>query len=160
MSNNDTTTAERGIRSAESEAYLPHGPGLRLVTTPGVETGEWREFQVTLAPELSILMRDPKTGESFIPPETGLEIMAQACGMLAAALPGATPGAVGVVGAVRGYEYETRDFRVGEVLQARVKPIMLERELIVCEGELSVVGEERARQRARITVVLQGDIKV
>jgi predicted hotdog family 3-hydroxylacyl-ACP dehydratase len=138
------------------EAFpLPHGEGLRLVQGAGVTAGEWRSFPVTIQPSLSALSA---RGEAA--PELGLEVMAQACGMLLANKETQDQGAtsrIGFVGAARSYRYEPIPFRVGEQLEVRVKPELLEESLVVCEAELYRGANGAPAQSARITLSIRAE---
>jgi predicted hotdog family 3-hydroxylacyl-ACP dehydratase len=79
--------------------------------------------------------------------------MAQACGMLLSTETSLDAGTLGVVAAVRGYEYSSEPFLVGQTLIVTVRPVMLEGELAVCEGELCEQQGGSVLQRARITLV-------
>jgi predicted hotdog family 3-hydroxylacyl-ACP dehydratase len=131
---------------------LPHGPTLQLLRDGGRKIEGWFEFEVELQSTLCVVESD-----GTVSPEVGLEVMAQACGV-AMAHPGDgafAPKRIGFVAAVRGYEYRLEPFVVGQLIRARVRPEMCEESLIVCEAELFVDGEDVARQRARITLVLK-----
>lgn len=134
---------------------LPHGEGLRLVRGAGVAVGEWRSFPVTIEPSLSALS---SRGEAA--PELGLEMMAQACGMLLAQQGAPSQGAsgrVGLVGAARSYRYELAPFRIGDKLEVRVKPELVEESLVVCEAELYRSAGGAPAQSARITLSIRAE---
>lgn len=136
---------------------LPHGKGMRLLCGSPVVSQEWLRCDVALSSDLSVV-----DAKGRAPAELGLEMMAQACGVLLAreaAQHGAAPR-VGMVGAVRGYEYDTVPFQVGEDVYVRVKSDLCEESLIVCEAELFRDGAVAPSQRARITLILkeQGSI--
>lgn len=140
---------------------LPHGPGIRLVCDYGLEADGWVSFSIRLSRSMSVVASEYGTAV----PELGLEIMAQACGMVAARqalhdthsshrdLPQRM--LQGVVGAVRNYEFEVRSFSVEEDIAVRVRPDLVEAHLVVCDCELYRVASEVPSQRARITIVMQ-----
>ena len=140
--------------SFSPETILPHGAGMRLLSQPGALLDGWMTYEVVMEPWFSVL----EDGASA-PPELGLEMMAQACGMVVADNDnGAPPSArIGVVGAVRGYTYTPLPFVVGERVSVRVKPEVLEAGVAVCEGEIYRAGNSSPDQRARITLVITKD---
>jgi predicted hotdog family 3-hydroxylacyl-ACP dehydratase len=130
---------------------LPHGPGLQLLGERIDTTGEWLTYSVSLTSGLSVC-----DSRGHIEPEIGLEIMAQACGMLLALEESHSKKAIGVVASVRGYEYTIEPFSVGQTLIVRVRPEMTDASLVVCEGELCTHADLQVIQRARITLLLRG----
>lgn len=129
---------------------LPHGEGLRLVRGTGTPVGEWRSYLVTLGSSISALTPDGQAA-----PELGLEMMAQACGMLLAQEGAA--GRIGLVGAVRSYRYGPLPFQVGEAIEVRVRPELLEPSLVVCEAELYRGAADVPSQSARITISIRAE---
>jgi predicted hotdog family 3-hydroxylacyl-ACP dehydratase len=135
---------------------LPHGRGMQLL-------GERREFcdgsigyQVRLTPEMSVV----EVSETAAP-ELGLEMMAQASGMLIGHQGSAESFArrVGAVAAVRDYSYEAVPFRVGERIEVRVKAESLDGDIVICEGLLFRGESHVPAQRARITlIVTEGEV--
>lgn len=134
---------------------LPHGPGMQLLVGGGEVVDGWLTFRVNLTPTLSVVEVD-----GLAPSELGLEMMAQACGMLVAGEEHTEHKAprVGVVGAVRGYSYDAEPFRVGEGIRVRVKADVCEDDLVVCEGELYRGDVTTPSQRARITLIVSGEV--
>lgn len=130
---------------------LPHGKGMRLLTGAGELVDGWLSYLARLSSDMSIVDR-----YGVAPAEVGLEIMAQACGMLSADayVDGQATPRVGVIGAVRGYRYSAEPFRVGEAMRVRVKADVIEDSIVVCEGELYRDGAAEAAQRARITLII------
>lgn len=131
---------------------LPHGPTLQLLRAGGRQVDDWYEFEVGLESTLCVV-----ESNGTVAAEVGLEMMAQACGVAMARPADGSPALkrIGFVAAVRGYEYRLEPFVVGQVIRARVRPEMCEESLVVCEAELLLDGEDAARQRARITLVLR-----
>lgn len=131
---------------------LPHGAGMKLLRgTPTLVEG-WLRCDVALSPHLSVVDSSGRASA-----ELGLEMMAQACGVFLAHesnRSGSGPR-VGMVGAVRGYEYETLPFHVGEEISVRVKSDLCEESIIVCEAELYRSMAPEPSQRARITLILK-----
>jgi predicted hotdog family 3-hydroxylacyl-ACP dehydratase len=128
---------------------LPHGPGLRFISSAGTESSEGVIFDVTITDALSVIEAD-----GTVVPEAGLEIMAQACGMMIAHhRPQEATCVRGVVAAVRGYQYDAKPFQRGDALIVRVKVDLVESSLVVCDAEISRGGGS-VEQRARITLVL------
>jgi predicted hotdog family 3-hydroxylacyl-ACP dehydratase len=86
--------------------------------------------------------------------------MAQACGVAAAwnVAEEAPRSRRGVVGAIKGYEYETEQLSRFDALIARVKSDLEGGSVLVCDAELSREGEIAPLQKARITIVfMEGD---
>lgn len=132
--------------------FMPHGEGLQLVRGRGIERDGWVVFSVRIDAAVSALSEG---GEAA--PELGLEVMAQGCGALLARIDSEASESVhrfGVVGAVRSYRYEATPFRVGEHLEVRVKPDLVERNLIVCDAELYRGRSSEAAQSARLTLII------
>ena len=143
--------AANAPQTIEPRAVLPHGPGLQLLGER-IETADaWLTYGVSLTSDLSVCNEHGQ-----IEPELGLEIMAQACGMLLALEETHSEKTIGVVASVRGYEYTNQPFSVGQTLIVRVRPEMTDASLVVCEGELCTHGGGEVIQRARITLLLQG----
>lgn len=130
---------------------LPHGAGMRLLATSGELVDGWLEYPVRLSSEMSIVDE-----RRLAPPELGLEMMAQACGMLVASESSGDSGGrrIGVVGAVRGYEYGCVPFEVSEDVRVRVKADVAEEDIVVCDAELYRGSEGSPAQRARITLIV------
>jgi predicted hotdog family 3-hydroxylacyl-ACP dehydratase len=146
MTHTETADVGRG--------QLPHGPGMRLVCGDGREGDGWFSYPVRLDLTMSVV----SAVEGDAPPELGLEMMAQACGVFAAQRTqsdGIIPRG-GVVGAVRNYEYEARRFVVGEQIVVRIRPDLVEAHLVVCDCELLRGADKEPSQRARVTIVMQG----
>ena len=150
------------LQNLEPTDGLPHGAGLRFLAGAGRRDGDAFIFEALLSEQLSIAEVD-----STIAPEAGLEMMAQACGMVLANAQADGASFVddlkvrmsprrGVVGAVRGYEYAVEPFRIGERVIVRVCPDVVEPELLVCDAEI-VRGDNSVCQRARITLIVQGN---
>ncbi len=131
---------------------LPHGPALQLLRDTVREVDGWLECEVDLQSTLCVVESD-----GVVAPEVGLEMMAQACGVVSAEPVGGAPQLkrIGFVAAVRGYEYRLEPFVVGQVIRARIRPEICEDSLVVCQAELLIDGEDVPRQRARITLVLR-----
>ena len=133
---------------------LPHGAGLQLLKDVGQRYEDRWEFVTALEPRSSALLAD---GEGV--PELGLEIMAQAAGVVIAhermAQAGSSAVAGGVVGAVRGYEYQSSNFTTAHGIRIVVRSDMCDEVVGVCQCELFVDEEAAPRQRARITIILQ-----
>jgi predicted hotdog family 3-hydroxylacyl-ACP dehydratase len=111
-------------------------------------------YKIRLTAGMSVL----EAGDTA-PAELGLEMMAQASGMLIARQ-GTVEGLarrVGVVGAARDYSYETVPFRVGEHIEVRVKAESLDGEVVICECVLFRGESEVPAQRARITLFVTED---
>ena len=131
---------------------LPHGKGLQFLTNTGTMRDGWLEFIVRFSQELSVV-----DAQGLIDPEVGLELMAQACGMvLLQGEPGAAASPrLGVIAAVRGYEYAVQAFAVGESVRVRVKSDLVDASVVVCEGELFSDMIDTRCQHARITLVIK-----
>ena len=128
---------------------LPHGPGLHFLGEQREGAGADLIFAVLLTNDLCVVGAD-----GTIEPEVGLEIMAQACGMLVAGELVHGKRSRGVVAAVRGYEYHLTPLAIGQRLVVTARPVMVDGELAVCEGEIAEQGQGSAViQRARITLV-------
>jgi predicted hotdog family 3-hydroxylacyl-ACP dehydratase len=126
---------------------LPHGPGLHFLGERRESSDGELAYAVLLSNNLCVV-----GAAGTIEPEVGLEIMAQACGMLMSADNVQREKSAGVVAAVRGYEYSATPLFVGQRLIVTARPVMVDGELAVCEGELAD-EEGRALQMARITLV-------
>lgn len=133
------------------QEILPHGPGMQLLDGGGELVDGWLRYHVTISSRLSVL-----EDGAWAPPELGLEMMAQACGMLTARDESSLSSGprMGVVGAVRGYSYEPTAFQLGDEFEVRVRAEMVEDALVVCEGALHRKGSETPLQQARITLIL------
>jgi predicted hotdog family 3-hydroxylacyl-ACP dehydratase len=138
------------LKTALPHTVLPHGPGLQLLGERIDTTDEWLTYSVSLNSELSVC-----DAQGHIEPEIGLEIMAQACGMLLALEESHSKKSLGVVASVRGYEYTVQPFSVGQTLIVRVRPEMSDASLVVCEGELCTHADLEVIQSARITLLLR-----
>jgi predicted hotdog family 3-hydroxylacyl-ACP dehydratase len=134
---------------------LPHGPGMQLLSGEGESIDGWLAYDVDLCSTMSVLEADGSA-----PPELGLEMMAQACGMLIANNSGSEMGQrrIGVVGAVRGYSYIPAPFHVGERARVQVKADVCEDGIVVCDGELYRGDELSPSQRARITLIVTDEV--
>lgn len=141
----------------DPSVILPHGAGMQLLDGPGRLLDGWLAFKVRRGPDVVVYASD-----GTAPPELGLEIMAQACGMAAAQNSGgkAPQSMQGVVGAIRGYEYGTEPLLRSQALIARVKSDLVDGSVVVCDAELSREGETTPAQKARITIVfMEEDFK-
>lgn len=136
---------------------LPHGAGMQLLEGPGRIVDGWLSFKVRRSADLVVYSSD-----GTAPPELGLEIMAQACGMAAVlnAESNASPAMRGVVGGIRGYEYGTAPLVNSHPLIARVKSDLVDGSVVVCDAELLQEDEKTPLQKARITIVfMEEDVK-
>lgn len=139
-------------RGKSPRDLLPHGPGLQVLGEQLDRGDDWLTYGVNLTDRLSVF---DESGVAV--PELGLEIMAQACGMLLGARSSGGKGVFGVVASVRSYEYLTESFVVGEELIVRVKPEMVGEDVVVCEGELFRRDQAEPIQVARIALMLRGE---
>jgi predicted hotdog family 3-hydroxylacyl-ACP dehydratase len=129
---------------------LPHGPGLHILCDTGVFCAGWLECSVQLHPHLSCLSPSGTAPATF-----GVEIMAQACGMLLLHETSEQPAVqrIGMVGAVRDYVYDTTPFKVGDALRVRVRLEARQDTVLMCDAELYCGRSVQACQSARITLV-------
>lgn len=124
---------------------------MQLLSESGEFVEGWLSYSVRLLTEMSVV---DSRGEA--PAELGLEMMAQACGMLTAhaTMDGRNAPRIGVIGAVRGYRYSVEPFKVGEAITVRVRADLVEDSIVVCDGEVYRGDAEGVSQRARITLII------
>ena len=139
--------------SLHPREILPHGEGLQLLRSAGRFHDDYWEFMTSIAPESSVLSPSGRADA-----EVGLEIMAQAAGVALAQhrLSEGDPNtsSLGVVGAVRGYEYSCMSFTSHQSITISVKVELCDDTVGICECRLFVDGEGVPLQRARITIIL------